>query len=247
MNLRVLIVDDEAPARRRLRRLLERIAEVTVIGEAVDGADAAAQIAEDRPDLLLLDIDMPELDGLQLAAAVPNVDVVFVTAHSEHAVAAFELAALDYLLKPIREARLRDAIRRVRARRGQAAPEALAAALRALLPVTQPVPRITATEGSTVRVFDAREIDRFSAANRYVRFVVDGREQLLDDSLNTLEERLAGHDFVRVHRAELINLRFVVALRRIGGSAEVELASGALVPVSRRLLPGLERRLGARP
>jgi DNA-binding LytR/AlgR family response regulator len=98
-----------------------------------------------------------------------------------------------------------------------------------------------------VRVFDAREIDRFSAANRYVRFVVDGREQLLDDSLNTLEERLAGHDFVRVHRAELINLRFVVALRRIGGSAEVELASGALVPVSRRLLPGLERRLGARP
>ncbi|MCA9660041.1 MAG: response regulator transcription factor [Myxococcales bacterium] len=201
------------------------------------------KIAEDHP--ALLDIDMPEVDGLQLAA--PDVDVVFVTAHSEHAVAAFDLAALDYLLKPVREARLREVIRRVRERRGRADPVSLAAALRTLLPVTPPVPRITATEGSTARVFDAREIDRFSAANRYVRFVVDGHEQLLDDSLNTLEKRLADHDFVRVHRAELINLRFVVALRRIGGSAEVELASGARVQVSRRLLPEFERRLGARP
>ncbi len=247
MSLRVLVVDDEAPARRRLRRLLERIAGVTVIGEALDGADATAKIAEDRPDLLLLDIDMPELDGLQLAASAPDIDVVFVTAHSEHAVAAFELAALDYLLKPIREARLREAIRRVRERRGHADPATLATALRSLLPIRPQVPRITATEGSTARVFDARDIDRFSAANRYVRFVVDDREELLDESLNALEERLVSHDFIRVHRAELVNLRFVVALRRLGGSTEVQLASGARVQVSRRLLPELERRLGARP
>lgn len=246
MTLRVLVVDDEAPARRRLRRLLERITEVTVIGEAVDGADAAAKVAAETPDLLLLDINMPEIDGLQLAAAAPNIHVVFVTAHSEHAVAAFELAAVDYLLKPIREARLRAAIRRVQERRGQADPVAIAAAVRTLLPAALPIPRITATDGSTVRIFDAREIDRFSAANRYVCFVVDGREQLLDYSLNTLEERLAEHDFVRIHRAELVNLRFVVALRRFGGSAEVELTSGARVRVSRRLLPELERRLGAR-
>jgi len=248
MNLRTLIVDDEAPARRRLRRILRRIEGVEVIGEAVDGLDAAAQIKDDPPDLLLLDIDMPERDGLQLAAMAPTIRVIFVTAHSEHAVKAFELAAVDYLLKPITEPRLREAIDRARARAGASSTEQaqLSALLRSILPPEPPVPRLSVTEGDIVHIFDARRIERLSAANRYVSFVLDGREYLLDDSLNTLEERLVAYDFVRVHRAELINLKHVRSLRRLGSTADVELVSGDRVKISRRLLPELERRLGAR-
>lgn len=246
MILRALIVDDEAPARRRLRRKLERIDALEIIGEAVDGLDALAKIADDPPDLLLLDIDMPELDGLQLAARSPTTHIIFVTAHAEHAIEAFELAAIDYLLKPVREDRLREAVDRVRARRSPTSQAQLAAALRSLLPREAPVPRLTATEGDIVHVFDARRIERLSAANRYVRFVLDGHEHLLDESLNTLEERLGPYDFVRVHRAELVNLKFVRSLRRMGATADLELLSGARVKVSRRLLPELERRLGAR-
>lgn len=249
MILRALIVDDEAPARRRLRRLLERIDDVEVVGEACDGEDASAKIAASPPDLLLLDIEMPELDGLRVAAAAPGLHVVFVTAHAEHAVAAFDLAAVDYLLKPITEARLRAAIDRVRlraSRNNPVAADALAQALRAALPPEPSVPRVTALEGDAVHIFDARSIARFSAANRYVSFTVDGREYLLDDSLNALEARLRCHEFQRVHRAELINLGRVRTLRRTGGGAEVELDTRERVPVSRRLLGELERRLGVR-
>lgn len=246
MILRALIVDDEAPARRRLRRKLERIDGVEIVGEAVDGLDALSKIADDPPDLLLLDVDMPELDGLQLAACAPTTHIIFVTAHAEHAIRAFELEAIDYLLKPVREDRLREAVDRVRARQAPISQAQLAAALRSLQPQEPPVPRLTATEGDVVRVFDARRIERLSAANRYVSFVLDGHEHLLDDSLNALEARLQPYDFVRVHRAELINLKFVRSLRRMGSTADLELLSGARVKVSRRLLPELERRLGAR-
>ncbi len=246
MILRALIVDDEAPARRRLRRVLERIGGVDVVGEATDGADGTDALKTLRPDLLLLDIDMPERDGLQLAALAPTTHVIFVTAHAEHAVEAFELAAVDYLLKPVREARLREALERVRSRSAPPPGAHLAEALRALLPAEPPVPRLSAAEGDIVHVFDARTIDRLSAANRYVSLVHDGREYLLDESLNTLEERLRPYDFVRVHRAELINLKHVRRLRRLGTTADVELLSGARVKVSRRLLPELERRLGTR-
>lgn len=244
--MKVLIVDDELPARRRIRRILERIAGVEVIGEAADGVEASALIAASPPDLVLLDIDMPERDGVAVARAAPEVDVIFITAHAEHAVTAFDLEAIDYLLKPISEERLGKALERARARRGQQSPEALARAIRALLPAEPPVPRITANDGGALHIFDAREIERLTAANRYVVFHREGREYLLDESLNTLEERLGPHDFVRVHRAELVNLRRVRTLQRVAGGAELELESGALVPVSRRLLGELERRLGLR-
>ncbi len=245
--MRVLVVDDEAPARRRLSRLLARIDGLEVAGEAADGVEAHARVTELRPDLVLLDVDMPEMDGLSFAAEHPELTVVFVTAHAEHAVEAFDLEAVDYLLKPVAEARLRQAVDRVRARASAPDPARIARALEPLLrSEAPPTPRVTTTEGTTARVFDARQVERFTATQKLVAFTHEGTEHLVDESLTQLEQRLAPHDFMKVHRAELVNLSRVRALHREDGAAELELQSGDRVPVSRRLLPELERRLGLR-
>ena len=244
--MRAVVVDDEAPARRRLIRMLERLERVTVVGEAGDAAEARRVIEQQRPDVVLLDIQMPEETGLQLAAWPTMPAIVFVTAYDEHAVEAFELAAIDYLLKPVAQARLDKALARVRDRGGGVDPDRLAEALRAVLPnhAEPRTPRLAARDGSTLHVFDARDIARISARDKYAVFVLDGREYVLDESLTALEGRLAAHEFVRVHRGELVNLGRVVALHGSEGAAELELADGTRAPVSRRLLPEVRRRLG---
>ncbi len=235
----VLVVDDEEPARRRLVRMLGRIAGVRVLGEAADGVDARAALRRQRPDVVLLDIHMPELDGLTLLAEEPDMPpVVFTTAYDQHAVRAFELAAVDYLLKPIQQARLEQALGRARA---LAAAELVSLHGR-LFPAAPP--RLMARSGGTTRLFDPEAITRIWAADKYALFVADGREFVLDDSLVSLERQLSAHNFLRVHRAELVNLAAVVALHERGGRVHVELSDGQRAAVSRRLLAELKRRLG---
>lgn len=232
--MRVLVVDDEAPARRRLVRMLERLDGVTVVGQAADGEAALTLLTELRdapPDALLLDIDMPQMDGLELAEQAGLPPIIFTTAHSEHALRAFEVAAVDYLLKPISPQRLADALDRVRA-----APSTPAAPEGPL--------RITARSGNTTHVIEAAEICRFYAEDKYTVFVHEGRELMLDDSLATLERRLGGHGFFRTHRSELINLATVRALVTEGGSTKVQLADGSEAAVGRRVVAELKRRLG---
>lgn len=245
--MRVLVVDDEAPARRRLIRMLAGIDDVVVIGEAADGLEARAMIEQHRPDLVLLDVQMPELDGLGLARDPATPAVVFTTAHAEHAVLAFELAAIDYLLKPIERDRLHRAIERVRDHLARGVPRLDARQLdevvqAAALPGIPP--RLAAREGNRLHLFDVAAITRLSARDKYVVLVDGGREYLLDDSLAVLEARLAAFGFVRVHRAELINVAAVVAIVGESGQAKVELRDGQSAPVSRRELPLLRRRLG---
>lgn len=232
--MRVLVVDDEEPARRRLVRMLERLGGIEVVGEAGDGEQALALVRERGPELLLLDIDMPEMDGLELAE-LPGVPlVIFTTAHAEHAVRAFEVAAVDYLLKPIARERLAEAIERARGRMGRAAAS----------PAPDAPPRITARSGGTVHVIDASEITRFHATDKVTIFVHEGRELVLDDSLSALEERLGAHGFFRTHRAELVNLAAVKALHSESGSTRVELRDGSQAAVGRRVIAELKRRLG---
>jgi DNA-binding LytR/AlgR family response regulator len=247
--MRVLVVDDEQPARRRLRRMLERIDGVEVVGEAADGIEALARIDGLRPDVVLLDIDMPELDGVtlarRLAAGSSPTSVIFTTAHAEHAVEAFELKALDYLLKPIKHDRLAAALQRVEAR-GPAELVRVARAVAEAMGQRATTPRISARHGDSIHVFDARDIARFFASDKYTVFHHEGTEYVLDQPLAALETRLAAHEFFRVHRGELVNLTRVRALHTGGeGGAELELDDGQRVPVSRRLLPALRERLGA--
>jgi DNA-binding LytR/AlgR family response regulator len=240
--VRVLVVDDEPLARRRLVRLLAQIAGVELAGEAADGVEALQSIERERPDVVLLDIRMPGLDGLALAESREGLPpIVFTTAHDEYAVRAFEVSAVDYLMKPVKLERLRAALAKAR---GRASGDG--AGLRALLERLLPpeVAPVVARAGASVRVFDPRSISRFRAEDKYVVFRAGGRDHLLDESLSRLEERLAPLGFVRVHRAELVNLGHVRALHGRDDEARVELSDGQTAPVSRRFAAELRRRLG---
>lgn len=244
--MRVLVVDDEPLARRRLVRLLGRIPDTEVAGEAANGEEALARARELRPDVMLLDIRMPGLDGLAVArqsAGLPP--IIFVTAYEQHAVEAFEANAMDYLLKPVQLERLATALTRARKRTASDAGK-LDVLLREILDrrSREPEAKVTARLGSTIRVFDARDIARFHAEDRYTVFRHEGQEFLLDEPLNTLEERLTDLGFVRVHRAELVNVHRVKALHLEDGATEVELSDGQRAPVSRRQASELRRRLG---
>lgn len=241
--MRVLVVDDEAPARRRLVRKLAEIDGVEIVGEAEDGLDALEKVRALAPDLLLLDVRMPGLDGIALASrdeALPP--VVFVTAYDEFAVQAFELEAIDYLLKPVRTERLVRAIERARIRLGrEPVPSAPADES---LPRTSP--RVVTSERGAVRYFDARAVTRFWAADKYTLFRTDDGEHVTVEPLNDLAERLAPYGFQRVHRGELINLAHVRTLHTSesgDASAEVELDDGQVARVSRRALTALKARL----
>lgn len=222
--MRVLVADDEPPARRRLVRMLADLGGTDVVAE-VDSGDAilAATVRTD-PDLLLLDIDMPGATGLDVARALGGDRlVVFVTAHHEHAVDAFDLEAVDYLLKPVSGDRLAEALRRARLRQGR------------------PARLVTHAAGRT-HLFDTREVTRFWAIDGYSGFAVDGTEHFTLESLSTLEERLA--DFVRVHRAHLVRRDVIRSLSLQTGAASADLRDGSTVPVSRRMVGRLKRELG---
>lgn len=248
-TLRVLVVDDEAPARRRLIRMLERLDAIELVGEAEDGEAALAAIRAHAPTLVFLDIHMPGLDGLALARDADLPPFVFVTAHDQHALAAFEVGAADYLLKPVARERLAEAVERVRARLTAPVDAGELAELRATLarlvdrrPAPGPT-RITTRVGGTTRLFDVDEIGRFHASDKYTLFRHDSDEHVLDESLSELELRLGERGFVRVHRSELVNLAWVVAVHVEGGGASVELRDGQRAAVSRRMLAEVKRRL----
>lgn len=242
--MRVVIVDDEAPARRRLIRMLATIDGVEVVGEASDGVEALELIETLNPDLLLLDIRMPRLDGMAVAACPHLPPIVFTTAHMDHALDAFEVDAVDYLLKPIEPERLRRAIERARSRELRFTPRALVGLLEQAEKRTPSLPRIAARAGDTVRVLDPRELTRLYASDKYTLTRHQGEELILDESLATLEQELREHHFLRVHRRELINLEHVRAVHGGEGQSCVELSDGQRAVVSRRMLAELKRRLG---
>jgi len=243
--VRALIVDDEPLARRRLRRLIERVTDLDIVGEAEHGERALELIASLAPGLVFLDIDMPGLDGVSLARRLTtSVAIVFTTAHREHAIEAFALDAVDYLLKPIEEARLVAAVDRVRAR--HLPPPSLHAVV---LPgaESRALPlRLTARANGVIELLDPALIARLVASDKYTLCQIAGNEFVLDESLNQLEAKLAPLAFMRVHRKELINLRRVSALHADGDTMQLVLDDGQRAQVSRRALAEVKHRLGLR-
>jgi two-component system response regulator AlgR len=246
MTIKVLIVDDEALARSRLRRLLGDCATpgALVAGEAANATDALEWLRRERFDLVLLDIHMPGADGLTLAQTLRELPgapaVVFVTAHSEHAVKAFEVEALDYLTKPVRLERLQAALLKVErllparhAPAGGAAEEAL----------------IIQDRGRTERV-PLAEVLYFKAELKYVTVRTAAKSYILDGALNDLEERHAGR-FIRVHRNALVARHAVRALEKHHDPEEGEgwavrlQGLDELLAVSRRQLPAVREAIGA--
>jgi len=227
--MRVLIVDDEAPARARLRQLLAAHADVEVVAEADTGPRAMEAAAQHKPDVLLLDIQMPGCTGIDVAACLPapRPHIVFCTAFDQHAVDAFELHAIDYLLKPISRARLAQSLERVRSAAGPAAE--LPAA-----PRTRPARFLARTASHYVVVPEARVV-YFASEDGLTKLVADTGQFWMDPTLNELEQRLDAVRFFRISRAALINLNTVAEIFPLpGGSGEVLLKNGVRLEVSRR-------------
>lgn len=255
-RLRILLVDDEPPAIRRLRMALEKVPDVEVAGEAQDGAAAIRLIAELTPDLVLLDIRMPGLSGLELLQAVDRAQApafIFVTAFSRFAAEAFDLAAVDYLLKPVEFDRLAEAVDRARRSLEARAAEARIAALEEVVAALRSEDAERAAEGRLTEIWvpdrgdrlrlPVELIDWIEAERDYVRIHSRGRSFLLRASIRQLQAGLDPSAFVRVHRGAIVRRdRIARIARRPGGQASVVLQSGAEVPVARRQA-GLLRRL----
>jgi two-component system LytT family response regulator len=231
--IRVLIVDDEAPARALLREMLSAETDVEIVGEAATGLEAVKTAGQLKPDAVFLDIEMPKLDGFEVLELLePQVAVVFVTAYDQHALRAFEVHAVDYVLKPYRAERLREALGRARARvADRPDPAVLARAARA--PGTY-ARRVVVKDGAHIHVVPVERLDYAQAQDDYVALRTDGKTLLKAGTLGALEASLDPSLFVRVHRSYVVRLDRIRTLEPYGKNDHVAiLADGTRVPVSR--------------
>lgn len=239
---KVLLVDDEAPARAVLREYLAAHADIEVLGECANGFEAVKQIAELEPDLIFLDVQMPKLDGFEVLELLdPRPAVVFCTAYDEYALKAFEVHAVDYLLKPFGRERLAEALDRVRARLvagGVTAatpplptPMDLAAAAR---PHGQWLERLVIKEGANVHVLGIERIDYLEAQDDYVAVHAEGRSWLKHQTLSELAEQLDPRRFVRLHRSFVAPLERIARIELYAKDSRIAvLHDGRQLPVSR--------------
>jgi two-component system LytT family response regulator len=233
--LRIVIVDDEELARGVLREYLTGMPGVQIVAECANGFEAVKAVAEFRPDLLLLDVQMPKLDGFEVVELVGrDVAVVFVTAYDEFALRAFDVHAVDYLVKPFSAERLGEAIDRAQARigqRGRLPIRELAAATRSS---AAPASRVLVRDGSKVHVIPMQKIDYVQAQDDYVCFASEGKEYLKDQTLADVEASLDPAKFVRIHRSFLLNIDRLVRVDIDARENRVAvLADGRRLPVSR--------------
>jgi two-component system LytT family response regulator len=252
-RIRVLVVDDEAPARQRVIDLLQKDAQIGEILEAADGLAAVEAILDHHPDLVLLDVQMPELDGLGVidaigAEAMPL--TVFITAYDQHAIKAFEANALDYLLKPFSDERLESAMVRVKQRLDERSLREFGKRIMKMASTAPPTAdrrwdRLVVKSGGSTRFVRVVEIDWIEAAGVYANLHVGGKELLYRTALNELVERLDPRRFVRVHRSAIVNIESILQLEPIShGEFDVVLKDGSRTRVSRTYRAQLEARLG---
>jgi two-component system, LytTR family, response regulator len=241
--IRTLIVDDEPPARDKLRRWLAEEADVEIVGESPDGLVAAASIATLTPDVVFLDIQMPGLSGLEVAAQLEPAGaprIVFVTAYDEHAIAAFELNAVDYLLKPYDHERLRKTLDRLREHTG--GEDSAVQTARAHLGSSE---RLLVPQGDVLQLIDTASIHWLEADDNYVHVHTREARYLLRRTLSDLLEQL-GQRFARIHKSAAVNILEVKTLSPLfKGDHEVLLRSGKLLRLSRRFKEELFARMGA--
>ena len=237
-EIRVVVADDEPLARRGVRQLLAPHRDVTVVGEARDGRETLRALDELSPDLLFLDVQMPEMDGFGVIRAIPKSKmplVVFVTAFDRHALEAFDVNAVDYLLKPVEAPRLMEAIERARTRLEVGDSERQSE-------TTAPAERFLLRQDGNLHAVAAREILWVEAQGNYARINLANRSYMIRDTMASLERRLDGGRFARIHRSAIVNLDAVRELQPwFGGDYIVILTNGAKVRASRTYRSRLDR------
>jgi two-component system LytT family response regulator len=233
--LRVVVVDDEEPARALLREYLGRAGGVEVVGECRNGFEAVKAVNDLRPDLLFLDIQMPKLNGFEVLELLGrDVAVVFATAFDEHAIRAFEVNAVDYILKPVSPERVKTALDRARERVIARAPMPVAEIAAAARPAGQAATRIVVRQGPKVHVIPADRLDFAEAQDDYVSLRSEGKSYLKQQTLADLESSLDASRFVRIHRSYLLNLDRLARIDTEGGEPKaVVLHDGTRLPLSR--------------
>lgn len=244
--IRVLIADDEPPARDKLQRWLGEQSDLEVVARADDGLRAAAAIEQERPDVAFLDIQMPGLNGLEVAAQLEQETaplIVFVTAYDEHAVKAFDLNAVDYLLKPYDKDRLLKSLTRVRERLGDR--QSRAPAVVTARAQTNSSDRLLVPEGERLQLIDSSSIDWLEADDNYVHVHTANRKYLLRRTLQDLLAQLGEQRFVRIHKSAAVNISSVASLTPLfKGDYEVSLRNGHALRLSRRYKDALFARMG---
>jgi len=241
--MKLLIVDDEQPARERLRRLLEEIGDCEFVAEAANGEEALARCSEAQPDIVLLDIRMPGLSGLEIARHIDSLEdppaVIFTTAYDQYAVEAFETEAVGYLLKPVRKEKLAYALRHA----GRVSPTRLAKVAQSV-GVDHRREQICARLGEQLRLIPVPSIWYFLADQKYITVRHKDGENLIDESLKSLAEEFSS-DFVRIHRNALVAEKYISAVERTDdGQYVVRVRDcSTVLQVSRRHAPELLRRI----
>ena len=252
MTLRVAIVDDEPPARARLRRLSRGQADVEIVAECGDGAAAVHAIESLQPDLVFLDVQMPELDGFEVLGALEVARlpaVIFVTAFDKYALRAFEVHALDYVVKPVDAERFARALAHARQRiiERRSTDDGVSNLIRQMVRERAHLARIPVRCEGRVKVIELGDVDWLSAADNYVTLHVGRHEYLVRDTLAALEQRLDAKDFVRVHRSSIVRLdRIAELVPDLHGDYRIRLKNGSVVPMSRTYRPRIEERFGRR-
>ena len=257
MKIRALIVDDEPLARQRIRLLSRDEPDLKVIGECDSGADALVAIERDAPDLLFLDVQMPEMDAFELLQKLPRESlpiVIFITAYDKHAVRAFEAHALDYLLKPVQPERFKAAVARAHEHLENRQASSAARGLLDLLAARQSSPaaptatqylsRLTIKNDDKVVVVKTTDIDSIESAGNYVAVNVGKQSHILRETLNALEKQLDPKKFLRVSRSAIVNLDLVKELQPMfKGEHIIVLQNGKRLAMTRGLLREVEQAL----
>ncbi len=235
MMVKVAIVDDEEPARKLLREYLSAYDDVEIVSECANGFEAVKAVTDLKPDLLLLDIQMPRLDGFEVLELIGHeVDVIFVTAYDKYALRAFEVHAVDYLLKPFSSDRLREALDHARKRlatKEKLPVEDLAASAR---PAGAKLERVLIRDGSNVHVIPVSKLDYVDAQDDYVCFRSEGKRYLKQQTLGDVETDLDPSQFVRIHRSYILNIDRLARLELYAKDSHAAiLRDGTRLPVSR--------------
>jgi len=254
MSIRALIVDDEPLARTGVRQLVEPLDDVTIVGEAADGPEAVQQIEEQAPDLVFLDVQMPEMNGLEVVreVGVENMPLtIFVTAYDQYALDAFEAHALDYLLKPIEEERFEEALERARQQLRQQEADTLSQQLRGVLreyaeEETEGIERFTIRTRNRIYFVDADDVQWIESEGDYVA-LHDGEDtHLVRKTMKELEQQLDPSRFLRVHRSYIVNADYIEELRPLDhGTYQLRMASGTPLKTSRGYSDNVDALLDA--
>jgi two-component system, LytTR family, response regulator len=249
-KIRTMIVDDEELARERLRDLLSKEPEIEIVGEAADGRGAVDLIEKLKPDLLFLDVQMPELTGFEVLSAIENPpNVVFVTAHDKFALKAFDVHAVDYLLKPFDRGRFQTALQRavekIRGKKTEETRAALSAVLEEVKPAAKPVERLLVKTQGKVLLVKASDIDWVEAADNYVTLHIGKDSHMMRETMNSLEARLSSEKFMRISRSTIVNVERIQELQPMfHGEYIVVLKGGTKLTFSRSYRDKLDQLMG---